>query len=240
MYRSYRIARILCLLLGISLTSPASAQDVRADAPQFSPGDWFLVHESGEPFRQTSIAIDAEGMRVQNDPGGAIDVYDAELNVIRAELETRTFYYEPSAMKYSFPLYVGKSWAGDFSVRSERPDGSVALAYRTTYACEVSCIERVEVPAGAFQAFKTVCERVDSDDGYRERHFYWFAPEAGRSVRQIWEVYVEGTGWVFDRDQVLVEYSYSYPVEFDVLPDGVESTCNAVISMNDTSALVQD
>ena len=237
------IAVLLCLLLGAGAVLPAGAQDVQVEAPQFSVGDWHLVRSDDGDSLLTVTSVDADGVRVTDDPGDghpSITYYDTQLNLVKSEYEAWTNYFEPSTMRYSVPLFVGKSWEGEIAVRSEGMDGYVDIALRRSYSCEVQCIEAANVPAGRFETFKTVCETQDSDDSTLNRRSYWYSPTAGMSVRLLTEKFQPNAGWLIDFEQVLVGFSRASAVEFNVLPDGVESKCDATISMNEPSALPLD
>lgn len=226
----------LFTLMGLSL--PVCAQDVQVEAPQISVGDWHLVRDREEESLLTVTSVDADGVRVTDDPGygrPAVTHYDVQLNLVKSEHESWTNYFDPSTMRYSFPLFVGKSWKGYFDARSEDLEGNVDMAYRRSYDCEVQCIEVMNVPAGRFETFKIVCEIQDSDESTPGRNSYWYSPTAAMSVRQVSEKLQANAAWVISFEQVLVEFNRAAAVEFDVLPDGVESTCNAAISMNGTS-----
>lgn len=230
----FRIAAVLCLALGTDAAFPAGAQDAQAEAPQFSVGDWYLKDGTDGEVLQTTIAVDSAGMRVETRESGETQHYDPQLNVYRNDADSWSVYFEPSIMKYSFPLFVGKEWTGVFTVRTERADGLTLAPDRIEYRCRVECIERVTVPAGAFETFKASCERKDLGDGSHQRETYWFAPVAGISVRQVKEEFHPERGWIQYAETTLLDYEFAHSATFNVLPDGVESTCEQAISMNES------
>ena len=112
------IATILIVLSASESPTSARAQDVQADAPRYVVGDWDVRLSEGLELLQTVTAVDAAGMRIEEAITGDIYHYDRELNFYKIETEFRTYYYEPSRMRYAFPLFVGKHWEGLVSVRS--------------------------------------------------------------------------------------------------------------------------
>ena len=234
------IATVLMILSSWAWPQSAHAQDVQADAPQYAVDDWDVRLSDGVELLQTATVVDAAGMRVEEAITGYVYHYDPQLNLYKIETGYRTYYFEPSKMRYAFPLHVGKHWEGVVSVRSERPDGTIATSYDMTYECEVACIEHVSVPAGEFDAFKTSCEHIDLDDNDRRRETFWFAPTAGMSVKYVRYKLDANDGWVQTDEMTLLRYRRAEQIEFDILPDGIDSTCNAAISMNAWSVPAQD
>lgn len=190
--------RVAALALAASALSPVAApaqtaaslpapvaQPVpltRADAPAFAVGEQWTFDYKNElesqrdgTFTQTVTKIDDNG-RVQLN-GGAI-IMDASGNLV----STGGGNYEPSDEKLRFPLSVGKSWSasyvfnrGGWSARGDRE-------------AKVVGVERIETPAGAFDAFRveqTVAwSGAAGNGGHGTTHETdWYVPAVGRVVK---------------------------------------------------------
>lgn len=169
---------------GASLPAPV-AQPVppaRADAPAFAVGEaWTFAYANAlEPsknatYTQTVSGVAADGSASLN--GGALAL-DASGNLVK----TATGSYQPSDGKLQFPLFVSKSWSASYVYRT----GSWAAS--GDRRAKVVGVERVETPAGAFDAFKV--EQVVSWSGIAgnrgqgiTRETDWYAPAVGRIAR---------------------------------------------------------
>jgi hypothetical protein len=126
-------------------------------------------------------------------------------------------------MKYRFPMRVGLTWQGSYETRFRTASGFVTEQYDTAIACEVRCLERIEVPAGRFETFRIECTRRYSNQVYEELHRYWYSPEVGVSVAA--ESSRHDMPALVERVE-LIEVERSERVPFDALPDGVASTCD--------------
>ncbi len=247
MRRGARTAVLLTLLMGLLMVAaqPASAQDVQVDAPVFEVGDEIVtVSEDGV---ETSVIVesDATGILLRvHTAKGLIQFhrYDADLNLYDTRLENgnvrKTF--EPHIFRYKFPLYVGSRWTGQYvSVFSMKLGETTPTPNKTAIStsCEVLCIERITVRAGSFETFKISCELDEEDESDLTRRTYWYAPAVGATVRSETENVASGSQIEWYE---LYAFKRANPVEFNVLSDGVDSTCEPTVSMNDTGVLVQD
>ncbi|VBU66030.1 TapB family protein [Burkholderia pseudomallei] len=169
---------------GASLPAPVAqpAPPARVDAPAFAVGEtWTFAYANAlEPsknatYTQTVSSVAADGSPTLN--GGALAL-DASGNLVK----TATGSYQPSDGKLQFPLFVGKSWSASYVYRT----GSWAAS--GDRQAKVVGVERVETPAGAFDAFKV--EQVVSWSGIAgnrgqgiTRETDWYAPAVGRIAR---------------------------------------------------------
>lgn len=167
-----------------SLPAPVAqpAPLARANAPKFAIGEsWTFAYANAlEPsknatYAQTVSSVAADGSAILN--GGALAL-DASGNLVKAATGT----YQPSDGKLQFPLFVGKSWSASYIYRT----GSWAASGERQ--AKVVGVERVETPAGAFDAFKV--EQTVSWSGTEgnrgqgvTRETDWYAPAVGRFVR---------------------------------------------------------
>lgn len=159
--------------------APALAQ---ADAPAFAVGEQWtfdykneLEPQHNSTFTQTVTAIDGHGQVSLN--GGAI-----VMNSFGNLVSTGGGNYKPSDEKLRFPLAVGKSWSasyvfsrGGWSAQGDRE-------------AKVVGVERVETPAGAFDAFRVeqvvVWSGIAGNGGHGTTHEVdWYAPAVGRVVK---------------------------------------------------------
>lgn len=225
-----RLALGLALALataGAFASGPARAQDVAVDAPLLNPGDSFRFSEGDRTYVVRDVGWDGNLFVSTVDYGNGEsyrDYYTADLNMVRSEelSSPETFFFEPHSMKYKFPMRVGLRWSGSFETTVRMASGYVTQHFTTTQQCEVSCIERVEVPAGEFESFRIDCAVRHSDQVFEEIRQYWYAPEAGVSVAS--ESRRHDMPSLVDRVE-LIELDRAHREPFHALPDGVDSTC---------------
>lgn len=166
-----------------SLPAPVSPPTplLQADAPAFVVGEkWTFKFENDlEPSKNSTYAqtvSNVESGRAIINNGSAI--LDANANLVKLGSAS----YAPSDGKLRFPLRVGDSWASSYAYRTGTWE---ALGERQT---TVVGVERIDTPAGSFDAFKL--EQVVSwsagggnkREG-RTRETDWFAPAVGRIVK---------------------------------------------------------
>ncbi len=206
----------------------ARAQDAAVEAPALHAGDSFRFREGDRTYLVRDVGWEGELFVsiVDYEGGGSYrDYYTPELNMVRSEEigSPETFYFEPNSMKYRFPMYVGLHWSGSFETIVRMPNGFVTNQFGTSQQCEVKCIERVEVPAGAFESFRVDCARRRTDQVFEEIQQYWYSPEAGVSV--VAESRRHDMPALIDRIELIaLERADREP--FHALPDGVVSTCD--------------
>ena len=226
-----RIALGLALALaaaGAGATVPAHAQDVAVDAPALNPGDSFEFSEGDRTYIVRDVGWDGDLFVSAVDYGSGEsyrDYYTADLNMVRSEEvgSPETFFFQPHSMKYKFPMRVGSRWSGSFETIVRTTSGIVTQQFTTTQQCEVSCLERVAVPAGEFESFRIDCAVRYSDQIYGETRQYWYAPEAGVSVAS--ESRRHDMPSLVDRVE-LIALDRAHREPFHALPDGVDSTCD--------------
>lgn len=168
-----------------ALVGPAHAQ--KADAPDVRVGDrWaFVVYytvPSTAPNRVWIVtSVGANG--IEGTENGERLSLTKSLNVVESPLGKNS---NPNAL--SFPLEVGKRWnyTNDWYFKPRGSRGSMAV--------EVSIVgfEKVQVPAGEFDAFKLrSIERLSGTspvgsvyDGETTRT-YWYAPSVRAVVKSV-------------------------------------------------------
>jgi hypothetical protein len=225
-----RLALGLALALamaGALAIGPARAQDISVDAPALNPGDSFRFSEGDRIYLVRDIGWEGDLFvsSVDYESGESYrDYYMPDLNMVRSEEvgSPETFFFEPHSMKYKFPMRVGLRWSGSFETIVRMTSGFVTQQYTTTQQCEVTCIERIEVPAGEFESFRIDCAVRHSDQVFEEIRQYWYAPEAGVSV--VSESRRHDMPSLVDRVELIaLERADRQP--FHALPEGVTSTC---------------
>ena len=159
--------------------------------PEFTAGDWFAYRSGGLVRLRYRVITDPEGsgyLMVDEDADRAL-VLDRDLAQLgegstpRAnglvEWSVRKDPFDPS---YTWPLWVGKRWSGDFVHRAA--DGS-QLPFKTFY--RVVALEQVVTPAGTFEALRI--ERhasPDTEGEFPDRvSLHWYSPEVGYLVRSL-------------------------------------------------------
>lgn len=198
------LARQSCyavLLLGY-LTSPLVAQEPASApgapttaAPNYKVGDtWTFIQrqtdsERGTPYVLTVVAVTGGQTTLSTSWNGGPPLemdYDNQGNMTRDAHGTT---YEPSNGGLSFPMTVGKSW--DFHDVQHSTGGTLDARGHD----EVVAFERVQVPAGSFDAFKIVSHGVNAIQ--RERLYsapfaatYWYAPSVKKVIKSDFVLYL--------------------------------------------------
>ncbi len=169
---------------------PASATTapalVRAEAPAFAVGEeWEFDYRSDlDPaqnarYAQAVSSVSASETAISLSGGrSGFALIDANTNYRRSGASE----FEPSDQRLEFPLFVGKSWTASYLYRN----GSWRSECKRQ--AKVEAVERVETPAGIFEAFR-IAEKTlwQSDELYGgsgvTRETLWYAPSAKRIVK---------------------------------------------------------
>jgi len=249
MTRSARHARqasaaiALALLVAGTPAGPARAEDPASNpagsvaqqagaaevaAPVLTPGDTFRFRQGDRTYLVRDVGWEGDVFLslVEFEDGRTYrDYYTEQLNMVASEQvgSPERITHAPDSMKYRFPMHVGLTWSGHFETVVRTTSGTVTQHYSTALDCEVRCLERVDVPAGIFEAFRIECARKQSDLHYQERSTYWYAPEAGVSV--LAEHVRRDMPGLVDR-QELIAFDRAARAPFSALPPGVDSTCD--------------
>ncbi len=153
--------------------------------PEWRVGDRFTLVR-GERLRGTFevVARDEEGYEIDVGDGRRLrrdlDLGNLGEREIADGEPTRVL--SPVDVRYHWPLWVGKRWECGFV---DRARGGQALPMRASYVVEG--LDRVTVPAGAFDALRIVRTlRLDLDGDWLTRtQVLWYAPVEGLEVRQL-------------------------------------------------------
>ncbi|MBI3149429.1 MAG: caspase family protein [Betaproteobacteria bacterium] len=92
---------------------------------------------------------------------------------------------EGKPIPLAFPLGVGKTW--EYTYRRKRNDDAGITTY--SVKARVEGLEKIETPAGVFEAFKVVHKKIyETSSGGKNwsssaEEIYWYAPDARRWVR---------------------------------------------------------
>lgn len=183
-----RVARVprLALLAFTVVASPAIAQ--KADRPIVRAGDrWQFVEYYGtastEPNRDW-VVTSVTPSRIEGTENGEPLVLNSELNVLESPRSKNS-----NLQALSFPLEIGKQWqyAGEWVFKVTGSKGSSIIEV------EVVDYERVNVPAGDFEAFKLMSKGsirgVSAKNSLIEAEVtstYWYAPAARAIVKSIY------------------------------------------------------
>ncbi len=166
-----------------SLPAPVAqpAPLTQAEAPVYAVGEqWSFKYENAlEPAKNstyTQTVTQADGNHAEINSGATI--LDASGNVVKSGTAT----YEPSDGKLRFPLRVGDSWSSAYTYTTGSWE---AIGQRQT---KVVGAERVETPAGAFEAIRIEQMVAWSAGGGNRgqgttRETDWYAPAVGRIVK---------------------------------------------------------
>lgn len=198
------LARQSCyaaMLLGCPTSSlvaqePASAPSApAAAAPSYKVGDtWMFIwgrtdSTPGTPLVMTVVAVtETETTLSTSWNGGAPKEvhYDNQGNLTRDGNGTT---YEPSDGHLCFPMAVGRSW--DFHHVRRFTLGTIDVSGRA----EIVAFERVQVPAGSFDAYKIVSHGVNAKqvDRLYSAPFtetYWYAPSVKKVIKLEYALYL--------------------------------------------------
>ena len=172
--------------LGASFPAPVPAPLTEAQAPVFAVGEeWeFAFTNIPEPtkshnYKQKVASVAAGKAELEVDGGRATPAtLDASANLVSASGGS----YEPSDQRLQFPLAVGKSWSTSYVYKF---GAWVAHCDRTS---KVVGVERIQTPAGSFDAIKieqTVSwSGNDQYGGHGTTHETdWYAPVVGRIAK---------------------------------------------------------
>ena len=184
------------------LTNPPAAQEPTstpgtptADAPSYKVGDtWTFIwgrtdSRPGTPLVMTVVAVTETQTTMSSSWNGAPpkeNHYDSEGNLTRDGNGTT---YEPSNGTLSFPMTVGKSW--DFHHVRRFTLGTIDVSGHD----EIVAFERVQVPAGSFDAYKIVSQGVNTKrlDRLYDAPFtetYWYAPNVKKVIKSDYVLYL--------------------------------------------------
>ncbi len=159
--------------------------------PEFTAGDWFAYRRGGRHRLRYRVVTDPDGsgyLLVDEDADRAL-VLDRDLAQLGegstprenglVEWNVRKDPLDPS---YTWPLWVGKRWSGDFVRRGA--DGT-QLPFKTFY--RVVATEQVVTPAGTFDTLRIERHASPATEGdFPDRvSLHWYAPEVGFLVRSL-------------------------------------------------------
>ncbi|MEX3686489.1 hypothetical protein AB3X91_07745 [Paraburkholderia sp. BR14263] len=190
------------LLLGC-LTNPCTAQPPAsppgtptADAPSYKVGDtWTFIwgrtdSTPGVPLVVTVVAVTETQTTMSSSWNGGRQKenhYDSQGNLTRDGNGTT---YEPSNGTLSFPMTVGKNW--DFHHVRRFTIGTIDVSGHD----EIVAFERIQVPAGSFDAYKIVSHGVNArqldrlyDAPFTET--YWYAPSVKKVIKSDYVLYLD-------------------------------------------------
>ncbi len=176
----------LCVGAGLALLAgPALAQ--RTERPEVRVGDrWQFVRYYSVPSTKPNLAWEINSVtatEISGTENGEPLLMTPDLNVVDLPMNKQS---NPKAL--SFPLEVGNRWrfASDWLFKPKGSKGSIVVDV------EVVAHEKVEVPAGEFEAFKLVSKgRVSGTSPINSQYdavittTYWYAAAARATVKSV-------------------------------------------------------
>lgn len=159
--------------------------------PQFQAGDWFTYRRGGLfrlRYRVVADPNEAGYLLVDEDADRAL-VMDRDLAMLGEGSMPRenglvdwSSRLDPLDPSFTWPLWVGKRWSGDFVQRDS--DGS-ELPLKTYY--EVIAKEELTTPAGTFETLRIERRSTPALEAeFIDRlSVLWYAPEVGYVVRRL-------------------------------------------------------
>jgi hypothetical protein len=176
----------LCVGAGLALLAgPALAQ--RNERPEVKVWDrWQFVRYYSVPSTKPNLVWEINSVTataISGTENGEPLLMTPDLNVVDSPTNKQS---NPKAL--SFPLEVGKRWrfASDWLFKPKGSKGSIVVDV------EVVAHEKVEVPAGEFEAFKLVSKgRVSGTSPINSQYdavittTYWYAAAARTIVKSV-------------------------------------------------------
>jgi hypothetical protein len=163
--------------------SPAEMPD-QVSAPTLRTGDWWAYIQRDQltgletnrgRFHVTRVTDAGYQIREEWQQGGVVTAfYNRDLNPVR----TYNLSFTPAFPRFSFPLFIGKSWQADV-VRSDVPPKQFGTL-RQQVNGSVGGWDRITVPAGTFTAV-----RIDLTIVWRDTDA---ASARGSSRETVWYV----------------------------------------------------
>lgn len=185
-----------CRVVDAPLPQGAGRGLLRADAqpsgvqvwrrPSWNVGSRIELIRGGEVRTALELVAVEDGAYVLDDGAGRQLRRDADLGYLGEWYEGRpTRVLSPVDVRYHWPLWIGKRWECDFV---DRARGGQALPVVASY--HVEGIDRVEVPAGTYDALRvrrTLSLVLPEDEGafLNRTQMIWFAPDLGVEVRHL-------------------------------------------------------
>jgi hypothetical protein len=170
----------------ITLGGTAQAQDKGAERPNVKVGDrWVFVMRStaGEKLLERAwVVTSVSPTRIEGTENGKPLALTPDLNMIESPREK-----ESNLSELSFPLEVGKQWSfvNDY-VFNDPIFGT--LQGRSKCSVAVLGYEKVQVPAGEFDAFKLELKSTwvspNNPAGGESDFTYWYAPAVRAVVKK--------------------------------------------------------
>ena len=177
----------LVILLGgcATVSTEAPTEGVKAEAGFPSQGTKWVyqtVDHTGAATKVLYTALDEatyEGKPVyrMSDGTNVLIIDKATRNWVATVREAKErVSATPSDQSFSFPMWVGKSWAAKYSFHDR--DRGLNFA-EVTYSWKVEAYEEVKVPAGSFKAF-----RLEGSNPFSSSTV-WYAPELRLIVKRV-------------------------------------------------------
>jgi hypothetical protein len=164
-------------------TPPADA--MLYERPRWTNGDELHYRRGGRIELSYSVERVEGGYRLIDVNSGRKLALDDDLAML-GELSWREGEFrvrlDPLDPSYAWPLWVGKRWTGEYTMR-ETDGASIPIEAR--YHCDA--VEQVTVPAGTFRCLRVWRrDRVALPGDFVERTTVdWYAPEVGYVVRRL-------------------------------------------------------
>lgn len=171
-------------ILSVSAEAPDGAE--LWPRPQWRVGDRFTLLR-GERMKGTfTVRSIVDGAYVIDMGNGSMLRRDQDLGNLGHWLESTgeaERMMVPADARYHWPLWVGKQWTCEFADRLRT--GRVMMM---TASYEVEDMDRIEVPAGSYDALRirrTLRFADGGDDVLTRAQMIWYAPAPGLEVRQL-------------------------------------------------------
>lgn len=171
----------------------ASLPDIHVgDVWEYQISDEFTKEVSRSPIRKIVSITDDEivaqvSWKGKPQASRILFFFTKEMNF----KDNGTQKYEPYFPEFKFPLNVGDSWSKDYTNIYTNGD-----ATKSFLKAKVAAYEKVQTPAGEFEAYRIECKIDTIGLGENARTFYdthivWYAPKVNgfikREVISSWE-----------------------------------------------------
>lgn len=171
-------------IISVSETAPVGAKSW--PRPQWHEGDQFTLVRGERLTATFTVRSIDDGNYIIDMGNGSVLRRDQDLGNLGHWLDaTGEAQREllPADARYHWPLWVGKRWSCEFVDRTRTGESMVMVA-----SYEVEDMDRIEVPAGSYDALRIRRTLRLAEGGERvltRAELNWYAPEPGLEVRQL-------------------------------------------------------
>jgi|GEM_PF-2865514 len=166
----------------MKLISPPAGVDI-FPIPQLVVGDTWVKQTDIGKFIYEVEKVDDSGMTLRQ--GEKKYYYDKEYSHFKTEIEgeiTHEF-IPPYKGWHFFPIWIGKKWENNYMEKNLKK-GTI---YNFRELVEVKNLEKIQTPAGNFNALKIDISINNLDTGGHWSYTVWYSPELKANIKSVWK-----------------------------------------------------